>query len=79
MAQEKISFEKAMARLEEIVKSIEQGKIGLEESIKQFGEGMALIQRCRSVLADAEMKIQTLQASGKDGVEVSEKADLPKE
>ena len=79
MAQEKLSFEKAMARLEEIVKSIEQGKVGLEESIKQFGEGMALIQRCRSVLADAEMKIQALQASGKDGVEASEKTDLPKD
>ena len=79
MAPEKMTFEKAMARLEEIVKSIEQGKIGLEESIKQFGEGMALIQRCRSVLADAELKIQQLQAAGRDGVEPAERPDLPQD
>jgi exodeoxyribonuclease VII small subunit len=79
LAQEKVSFEKAMARLEKIVESIEQGKIGLEESIKQFEEGMALIKRCRSVLADAELKIQQLQAAGRDGVEVSDRPDLPQE
>jgi exodeoxyribonuclease VII small subunit len=64
MAQEKLSFEKAMARLEKIVASIEEGKVGLEDSIKQFDEGMKLIQQCRSVLADAEMKIQRIQAAG---------------
>lgn len=64
MAQEKLSFEKAMARLEKIVASIEEGKVGLEDSIKQFEEGMGLIQQCRTVLADAEMKIQRIQSAG---------------
>jgi exodeoxyribonuclease VII small subunit len=77
LAQEKLSFEKAMARLEKIVESIEQGKIGLEESIKQFEEGMALIKRCRGVLADAELKIQQLQAAGRDDVAATEQAGLP--
>ncbi len=62
-------FEDAMKRLEAIVQSIEQGKIGLEESIRQYEEGMALIKRCRTVLTEAEMKIQHLQASGSDGVQ----------
>ena len=58
------TFEQSMQRLEAIVEAIEQGKIGLEDSLKQFEEGMALIRHCRTVLSDAEMKIQHLQAAG---------------
>jgi len=64
------SFEQSMKRLEQIVQAIEQGKVGLEESIKQFEEGMTLIQRCRRILTDAELKIQQLQAAGADDVTV---------
>jgi exodeoxyribonuclease VII small subunit len=73
MTKQRIAFEKAMGRLEEIVDSIEQGKIGLEESIKQFEEGMSLIGQCRSVLAEAELKIQQLQAAGQEGAETTDK------
>ena len=66
----KTNFEQALARLERIVESIEQGKVGLEDSIKQFEEGMALIAQCRKVLSEAEMRIQQLQADGPDGVSV---------
>ncbi len=69
MTKEKQTFEQAMSRLEKIVESIEQGRIGLEDSIKQFEEGMALIKHCRAVLTDAELKIQQLQAAGRDGLE----------
>ena len=62
MAKEKLTFEQAMARLEKIVDAIEQGKIGLEESIERYSEGMELIGHCRKVLTDAEMKVQKLQA-----------------
>ena len=72
MAQEEMSFEKAIARLEKIVEAMEQGKIGLEESVKNFEEGMGLIARCRKVLSEAEMKIQHLQASDDGGVRVVE-------
>ena len=57
-----VTFEEALEKLEAIVEDIEQGKIGLEESITKYEEGMGLIQHCRKVLADAEMKIQKLQA-----------------
>ena len=69
MAKDKIKFEQALGRLEQIVAAIEQGKIGLEDSIKQFEEGMSLIRQCRGVLAEAELKIQQLQAAGADGAE----------
>src|ERR1043166_2509480 len=65
MAQDELSFEKAIARLEKIVEAMEQGKIGLEESVKHFEEGMGLIARCRRVLGEAELKIQHLQEIGR--------------
>ena len=68
MAKENLKFEEALKRLEQIVDSIEQGKIGLEDSIKSYEEGMALVRRCRTVLQEAEQKIQYLQASGSDGL-----------
>ncbi|MCG8405220.1 MAG: exodeoxyribonuclease VII small subunit [Phycisphaerales bacterium] len=72
MAKAKFEFEKAMARAEQIAKAIEQGEIGLEESIKQFEEGMALIKQCRRVLDDAELKIQQLEASAKESADAQE-------
>jgi len=61
MARSKPKFEEAMKRVEQIVEAIEQGKSGLEESIAQFEEGMTLIQLCRTILTEAELKIQKLQ------------------
>jgi exodeoxyribonuclease VII small subunit len=71
------TFEQALGRLEKIVESIEQGKIGLEDSIKHFEEGMGLIQLCRRILSTAEMKIQQLQAAGESGVRVVEQSQGP--
>ncbi len=64
-----VTFEEALEKLEAIVEDIEQGKIGLEESVTKYEEGMGLIQHCRKVLADAEMKIQKLQADQQGNLE----------
>lgn len=72
VAKEKLKFEQAMARLEKIVGGIEQGKIGLEESIERFAEGMELIKHCRGVLADAELKIQKLQSDADGRLKASD-------
>ncbi len=76
MADKPLTFEQAMARLEEIVTGIEQGRIGLEESIERFAEGMALVRRCRTILSEAEMKIQRLQAEADGGLTAE---DMPPE
>ena len=73
MAREQPTFEQALARLEKIVDEMEQGKIGLEDSLKHFEEGMSLIARCRKALTEAEMKIQQLQAAGESGAKISDK------
>ncbi|HWL92075.1 MAG TPA: exodeoxyribonuclease VII small subunit [Phycisphaerae bacterium] len=67
MADAELSFEAALARAEEIATAIEQGKVGLEESIQQFEEGMRLIKHCREVLCAAELCIEKLEAAGMDG------------
>lgn len=55
-----LPFEKAMERLEAIVERIEQGEVGLEESVKEYEKGMALLARCRQILSQAEQKIEEL-------------------
>ena len=61
-----ISFEDALARLEQIVAQIEGGEVSLEESIEKYAEGIKLIKQCRSILDSAEKKIQIL-AKADDG------------
>ena len=58
------TFEEALSQLECLVAGIEGGKIGLQDAISEYEKGMKLIQYCRSVLADAEAKIQKLQLDG---------------
>ncbi|MFQ5424145.1 MAG: exodeoxyribonuclease VII small subunit [Phycisphaerae bacterium] len=72
MGKKRPTFEEAMRRLEQIVESIEHGDIGLEESIKQFEVGMKLIRQCRSVLSEAELRIQKLQAVGADDLKIED-------
>jgi exodeoxyribonuclease VII small subunit len=62
-----LSFEKALALLEEIVAKLESGRVDLEESIKIYERGEALRKHCETKLAEAEARIEkiTLGANGK--------------
>lgn len=57
------SFEEALSQLEAIALAIEEGKIGLQDSITEYEKGMKLIRHCRSILAEAEARIQQLQVA----------------
>ncbi len=61
-----ITFEQALARLEQIVKSLEGGNVPLEDLIKLFDEGTTLVKLCTERLDKAEEKVKLLQM--KDGV-----------
>ena len=65
------SFEAAMKRLEEIVRTMERGELPLEESLKLFEEGTALVRGCAKQLDEAEMKIVKLM-KGPDGEPVEQ-------
>ncbi len=58
--QDGASFEKDLERLEEIVAGLEQGGLPLEESLRQFEEGVALVRQCEKTLMAAERKIDML-------------------
>jgi exodeoxyribonuclease VII small subunit len=55
-----IKFEDALARLEQIVDTLEGGSLPLEESLKAFEEGVAMARRCARYLEDAEKRIELL-------------------
>ncbi len=69
---EELSFEDALGRLEELIDQIESGEIGLEESLKRYEQGTALIKRCRSVLDGAQKKIAELSAGANGGLNVDD-------
>jgi exodeoxyribonuclease VII small subunit len=58
------SFEESIARLETIVEQIASGKVGLEESLVMYEQGMALVQKCRAILDSAEKRIELLSPAG---------------
>lgn len=55
---ERLSFEEALSRLEEIVEKLEDESISLDESIELYEEGMKLSQRCTETLEEAELRIE---------------------
>ncbi|HHW24726.1 MAG TPA: exodeoxyribonuclease VII small subunit [Bacillota bacterium] len=61
-----ISFEAALARLEEIVRALESGTAPLDESLAMFEEGVKLVKICTERLDAAEQKIKIL-VKNKDG------------
>jgi len=58
-------FEDAMKRLEEIVRSLEEGNVPLEDALRVFEEGMGLVKFCSNKLEEAQRKVTLLvQESG---------------
>lgn len=60
---EKLSFEEALTKLEQIVGNLESGKDGLEESIKSYEQGIALKKHCEKKLREAQEKIEKIVVS----------------
>lgn len=65
--EKKLTFEEALARLEEIVAGLEKGDAALDESLKLYEEAAGLIRRCNTALEAAERRV-TILMKGDDGV-----------
>ena len=65
------TFEENMTRLEQIVRSMERGDVPLEESLKLFQEGTALVQKCGKLLDNAEQQVTKIIAQA-DGTPAEE-------
>jgi len=62
----KLSFEAALARLEEIVRTLEKGEAPLDQSIALYQEGDRLKRHCETRLKDAQARIEQISL-GSDG------------
>ncbi len=60
-ADQPISFETALKKLEGIVEAMENSDLPLEALLARFEEGAQLAQMCQARLAEAELKIQQLE------------------
>ena len=74
MSKQSKTFEESMGRLEQIVRSLEQGNVPLEESLKLFKEGPELVQSCGKLLDKAELQIKKVMTAA-DGSPVMEDFD----
>ena len=60
------NFEQGLADLESVVKELESGDLPLEKAIHVFERGVAMSDRCRKELEDAETRVEILlQRDGK--------------
>ena len=63
---EEMSFEEAMAELEQVVAKLESGQAPLDQSIDLYERGAKLKERCEGRLKDAELRVNKIIA-GSDG------------
>ena len=70
-----ISFEEALAELEEIVKKIDAGQESLESAIKSFERGILLKSYCEARLKEARLKIEKITKSA-EGEIITEEIEL---
>lgn len=73
---EELSFEESMERLEELVGTMEEGKLPLEEMIRQYESAHELAKFCREKLSKMRKKIEILT---KDDGAAGEWRDAEKE
>ena len=59
--EQKLTYEQALARLEQIIRAMESDKIPLEESLQLYEEGVSIVRRLSAKLDEAERKIKILQ------------------
>lgn len=62
-----MSFESAMAELDQVVGKLEHGDVALEDSIKLYERGAALKAHCETKLKEAEEKVEKITV-GPDGM-----------
>jgi len=74
-AVEDLSFEAALAELEDIVSRLEQGEVDLEDSIALYERGNALRAHCEKKLKGAEARLEKI-VLGPEGAKGTEPMEL---
>ncbi|HVW35686.1 MAG TPA: exodeoxyribonuclease VII small subunit [Pirellulales bacterium] len=61
------SFEQALVQLEQIVRQLEDGEIGLAESLSHYEQGVKLLKQCYGLLERAERRIELVSGVDAEG------------
>lgn len=69
------SFEQALARLEQIVQQLEDGRTDLGASLAGYEEGVKLLRQCHALLERAERRIELLSGVDADGKPLTQPFD----
>ncbi len=72
VARKKLTFEEGMQELEEIVRSLEQGQMPLEESFKAFERATALQKSLQEMLDEGDRRIRVLTQTGERDLDAEE-------
>lgn len=70
-----LTFEQALASLEEVIRDLEGGRLELTESLNRYEEGIRLLKYCHVTLNLAERKIMLLTGVDAQGEAVTEPFD----
>ncbi|MBN9009284.1 MAG: exodeoxyribonuclease VII small subunit [Rhizobiales bacterium] len=74
---ETLTFEKALAELEQIVGRLERGDVPLAESIAIYERGEALKNHCAKLLGDAEARVEKIRLNADGRATGTEPLDVP--
>jgi len=61
MAKKSLNFAKSFDRLNEIVDRLESGEIDLDQALKEYEEGLKLVQECKKQLNHVENKVKVIR------------------
>ena len=67
MAVKKMTYKESMERLDQIIESLEQGELSVEESMEKYAEGMRTTKDLLMILNQAEEKVKIMD--GEEEVE----------
>jgi exodeoxyribonuclease VII small subunit len=64
---EEQSFEEALAELERTVRELEEGRLGLDDALARYEQGVGLLRHCYERLRVAEQRISVLAGLDEEG------------
>ncbi len=69
------TFEVSLQKLETIVRQLEDGALGLTESLTRYEEGLRCLKQCHVMLEQAERKVELMTGLAADGTPIVQDFD----
>ena len=60
----KLSVEEAFSKIESKIQALDREDISLEDSFKEYQEGMKLLKYCHDAIEEVEQKVQKIAEDG---------------